>query len=57
MEDRIQQQEATLKRLCHEIQKASEVGAFEKAHTLSWDLAQTQSTLENLMAEWEKLAA
>jgi ATP-binding cassette subfamily F protein 3 len=56
LEERIRNQEAALRRLSRQLQKDSEAGAFERAHELSWQVAQAQVTLDNLMEEWEKLA-
>lgn len=58
LEDRIRQQEAVIQQLSTELQKAgasSETQAYERTHQLSWEVAQAQVTLDNLLAEWEKI--
>jgi ATP-binding cassette subfamily F protein 3 len=57
IEERIHQQESTIQRLSREMQKAGEAKSHEKVHQLSWKVAQAQNTLEDLLREWEKLAA
>jgi ATP-binding cassette subfamily F protein 3 len=56
IEERIHQQETTIQRLSAELQKAGVSDHHEKVHKLSWQVAQAQATLEQLMVEWEKLA-
>ena len=57
LEERIRELEKTIRRLTGELTKAGEAQAFEKAHQVSWQLAKAQSKLDQLMEEWEKLAA
>jgi ATP-binding cassette subfamily F protein 3 len=57
LEERIRQHEATIQRLSRELQRAGETQSFEKVHQLSWQIAQSQAALDELMAEWEKVAA
>ena len=56
IEERIREQESAIQRLSSELQKAGEAQHHEKAHKLSWQVAQAQATLEKLMSEWVKLA-
>jgi ATP-binding cassette, subfamily F, member 3 len=55
LEDRIREKETTIQRLSAELQKAGQAGAFERAHTIGWQVAEAQAALDFLMAEWEKL--
>jgi ATP-binding cassette, subfamily F, member 3 len=55
LEERIRQQESNIQRLSAELQKAGQVQAFENMHRLSWQIAQSQATLDSLVAEWEKV--
>ena len=57
VEQRIHQQESTIRRLSVELQKTNGKKSFAQAHELSWQMASAQAELEKLMAEWEKLAA
>ena len=57
VEERIHEQERNIQRLSREMQKAGEAKLHEKVHQLSWKVAQAQNTLEDLLKEWEKLAA
>jgi len=57
VEERIREQEGNIQRLSREMQKAGEARLHEKVHQLSWKVAQAQNTLEDLLKEWEKLAA
>jgi len=57
LEERIRQQEAVIQQLSTELQKAgtsSKTQGYEHAHQLSWEVAQAQVILDNLLAEWEK---
>jgi hypothetical protein len=56
LEERIRQHEATIQRLSRELQRAGEAQSFEKVHQLSWQIAQSQAALDELMSEWEKVA-
>jgi ATP-binding cassette, subfamily F, member 3 len=58
LEEDIQEQEATIRHLSGELQKAGAGNGkgFEHLHQLSWKVAKAQARLEELMAEWEKLA-
>ena len=56
VEGRIREKENDVQRLYSELQKASEKQDFNRAHRLSEQLAQVQAALDNLMADWEKLA-
>lgn len=56
LEERIHQHETTIQRLSAELQKAGQVQAFENMHRLSWQIAQSQAALDQLVAEWEKVA-
>ncbi len=56
LEERIRQQESSLKRLSGELEKAGKQAAFERIHDLSWQIARVQADLDGLMTEWEKLA-
>jgi len=57
LEERIRQQESAIQRLSVELQKAGQAQAFEHMHRLSWQIAQSQAVLDNLVAEWEKVVA
>jgi ATP-binding cassette subfamily F protein 3 len=57
LEDRIHEKEKEIQHLSNELQKAGQVGAFEKMTKISDQVAQAQATLENLISEWEKIAA
>ena len=57
IEERIHAQEQALQRLYVDVQKASERGNFEQARTLGLQLAKVQADLDQLMQEWESLAA
>ncbi len=63
VEERIREQETTLQRLARELDQvaarhaAGERKAFEQVNRLSWQVAQAQSRLDELMSEWERLAA
>jgi ATP-binding cassette subfamily F protein 3 len=57
LEERIRDKEKDIQRLSGELQKAGQSGAFERINKISWQVAQAQAALDNLMAEWEKLAA
>lgn len=56
LEDRIREKENDIRRLSRELEKAGQSGAFDKINKLSWQMAQAQVALDNLMAEWERLA-
>jgi ATP-binding cassette subfamily F protein 3 len=56
LEERIREQESTIQRLSGEMQKAGDKKSFDHIQKLSWQVAQAQARLENLMAEWERLA-
>ncbi len=57
LEGRIREQETALQRLSSDLQKAADKQSFEKMNQLSWKVAQAQAALEELMSQWEKLAA
>jgi len=57
LEGRIREQEGAIQRLSRDLQKAGKAQAFERTHELSQKLAQAQTSLENMIAEWEKLVA
>jgi ATP-binding cassette, subfamily F, member 3 len=58
LEEDIREQEAAIRHLSGELQKAGAGNGkgFEHLHQLSWKVAKAQARLEELMAEWEKLA-
>jgi len=56
VEENIRQQETAIQRLTQEMQRAGTQQAHDKVHQLSWKVAQAQSTLDDLMVEWERLA-
>jgi ATP-binding cassette, subfamily F, member 3 len=56
LEGRIREQESALQRLSSDLQKAADKQAYEKINQISWKVAQAQAALEELMAQWEKLA-
>ncbi|HNT54263.1 MAG TPA: ABC-F family ATP-binding cassette domain-containing protein, partial [Anaerolineaceae bacterium] len=57
IEERIHEQETRIQRLSSELQRAGQSQAFERIQKLSREIGQAQTTLEELMVEWEKLAA
>lgn len=57
LEDQIQNEETALKILYNGIQQASQEQDFTLAHELGQQAAHRQAVLEDLMWEWEKLAA
>ncbi len=57
LEEKIREHEASIQRLSSELQRAGDAQNYERAHKLSWQIAQAQNALEQLMGEWEKLAA
>jgi ATP-binding cassette, subfamily F, member 3 len=57
VERRIREQEAALRRLTAELQKNGTSRSYEKTHQLSWQVARAQAALDDLMKEWEQLAA
>ena len=56
LEERIQEQEQTVRRLSQEMQKASQSKSFQHMNQLSRQIAQAQATLETLLVEWEHIA-
>ncbi len=56
LETRIREQEASVRKLTLELQKVGAKKDFEKAHKVSWAVAQAQASLDELMSEWESLA-
>ncbi len=56
LETRIREQEVSVRKLTQELQKAGAKQDFEKAHQVSWAVAQAQAALDELMSEWESLA-
>lgn len=56
LEERIQEQEMTMKRLNKALQSAGDAHPYERVKTLSLEYIQAQTEMENLIAEWEKLA-
>jgi len=56
LEVRIREQESSVRKLTLELQKAGAKKDFERAHQVSWAVAQAQAALEDLMSEWESLA-
>ncbi len=56
VEERIREQESTLQHLSVELQKSGR-DQFEHLQELGWKVAKAQSRLEELMQEWEALAA
>ena len=57
LEERIHEQETRIQRLSSELQRAGQSQAFERIQKLSREIGQAQTTLEELISEWEKLAA
>jgi ATP-binding cassette subfamily F protein 3 len=55
VEDNIRMQETAIQRMTQEMQRYGSQQAHEKVHQLSWKVAQAQSTLDDLMVEWERL--
>jgi ATP-binding cassette, subfamily F, member 3 len=56
IEERIREQERAVQRLSSELQK-NRGKSYEQLNKLSWQVAQAQARLEDLMQEWESLAA
>jgi ATP-binding cassette subfamily F protein 3 len=56
LEERIREKENAMHRLSHQLQEAGKRSDFDQMHKISWQVAQTQASLEELMGEWEKLA-
>ena len=50
-------QEVAIQRLSVELQKAGAAHASDRVQKLSWELAKAQAALDQLMVEWEKVAA
>jgi ATP-binding cassette subfamily F protein 3 len=57
VEERIREQELAVQRLSNDLQKAGKTQSYDRIHHLSSQLAKAQATLDDLMAEWERLAA
>jgi ATP-binding cassette subfamily F protein 3 len=57
LEERIHQQETAIRRLSGELQRAGKDKAFERMRQISQQVAREQAALENLMQEWEQVAA
>jgi ATP-binding cassette subfamily F protein 3 len=55
LEQRIHEQEAAVRHLSGELQQMGTGKSFEHINQLSWKVAQAQSVLENLLAEWERM--
>ncbi|MCA9927102.1 MAG: ABC-F family ATP-binding cassette domain-containing protein [Anaerolineales bacterium] len=56
LEHQIHETETKLHDISHNLQKATEVSAFDKIQALSAAYAETETALEGLMAQWEMLA-
>ena len=56
IEERIHEKELAMQRLSSQLQEAGKRSDFDQMHKISWQVAQTQAALEELMGEWEKLA-
>ncbi len=57
LEERIREQENLIQRLSTELQKiGGNERSYDKMQKISWQVAQAQATLENLLGEWEKTA-
>ena len=56
VEERIRDKETAMQRLSSQLQEAGKRSDFDQMHKISWQVAQTQAALEQLMGEWEKLA-
>ena len=56
VEERIHEQENALQYLSAEMQKAGKSQSFDRINQLSWQVSKAQTTLEELLTEWEKLA-
>jgi ATP-binding cassette subfamily F protein 3 len=57
LEQRIREQETAIQSLSRELERAGKAGASDKIQKIGWQVAQAQARLDNLMTEWEKLAA
>jgi ATP-binding cassette subfamily F protein 3 len=56
LEGRIHTQENILRKAIHDLQKAGENGVYEEINQLGINVSKAQAVLDDLMAEWEKLA-
>jgi ATP-binding cassette, subfamily F, member 3 len=57
LEERIREQESLIQRLSAELQRVGGNGRdFDRMQKISWQVAQAQANLENLLSEWEKTA-
>ena len=61
LEDRIRMQETSIQHLSSELEKVGATASTQRSannriHELSWKIARAQADLDQLMAEWEKLA-
>ncbi|KAA3658377.1 MAG: ABC transporter ATP-binding protein, partial [Chloroflexi bacterium] len=56
LENQIAETEAKLHEISHNLQKATEAQSFDKIQNLSSAYAETETALEDLMAQWETLA-
>ena len=62
VEERIHEQERAIQRLSKELEKVGarsatgDKAAYNQLSKVSWEIAQAQAKLEQLMGEWEKLA-
>jgi ATPase subunit of ABC transporter with duplicated ATPase domains len=57
LEERIREQESLIQRLSAELQRIGSNGReFDRMQKISWQVAQAQASLEQLLGEWEKTA-
>lgn len=56
LESRIREEELSIHRLTSDLQKAGEKQSYDKMNEISRKIAKSQGHLDELMAEWEKLA-
>jgi ATP-binding cassette subfamily F protein 3 len=57
LEERIREQENAIQRLSSELQRAGDKQAYESVAKLGWQIAHAQAALDELLVEWEKVAA
>jgi ATP-binding cassette subfamily F protein 3 len=57
LEERIRAKEKEMQTLSRELERVGKAQAYDQVHELSWKVARVQTDLEDLLSEWEKVAA